>query len=380
VKKTPDTLYCVASVLGGGGIGTIALHQAAGLHRRGLLGSVVCLGRASGAAFPKETLRTVRFPRRRALPFLSDRAYFRLRNRRFDRAARKALGGADAFFAWSAQCPRAVLGAAESGVPVVLHRASTHIDAQTEILLAEYERLGLRPRLPYPRVIRECVQEYEAARMITVPSAQAARTFLDKGFPGEKVVVNPFGVDLARFAPSRGGDRSRFRVLFVGEVGVRKGAARLLEAFCRLSLPGSELQIAGSIKSELRPLLASYRDRNEVRLLGPVADPAPLYADADVFFFPTLEEGSALAVYEAMASGLPVVTTTRAGAVCVDGESGLVLEPGDADGMAAALETLYREPELRKEMGKKARRAVEPYTWEAFGERSARIVESLDAK
>jgi glycosyltransferase involved in cell wall biosynthesis len=99
-----------------------------------------------------------------------------------------------------------------------------------------------------------------------------------------------------------------------------------------------------------------------------------VYQQADVFTFPTIEEGSALVTYEALACGLPVVTTPNAGSVVRDGVEGLLVPIRNVEALAAALECLRADERLRREMGRAARARAEEFTWDGYGETLARVL------
>jgi glycosyltransferase involved in cell wall biosynthesis len=92
------------------------------------------------------------------------------------------------------------------------------------------------------------------------------------------------------------------------------------------------------------------------------------FAQADVFALPTLAEGSALAHLEALACGLPVVTTANAGSRVRDGEDGFVVPLRDASALADRLEQLVRDRQLRESMSQAARTHAEELSWSHFGE------------
>ncbi|MDQ7028789.1 MAG: glycosyltransferase family 4 protein, partial [Ardenticatenia bacterium] len=98
---------------------------------------------------------------------------------------------------------------------------------------------------------------------------------------------------------------------------------------------------------------------------------------ADVFVFPSLQEGSALVTYEALACGLPVVTTPNAGSVVRDGIEGFLVPIRDVEALAARLEHLRADEGLHLEMGQAARRRAKAFTWEHYGDRLADTVRSL---
>lgn len=167
------------------------------------------------------------------------------------------------------------------------------------------------------------------------------------------VEVIPNGVDVERFRPverppRRGAD---VRLLAVGRRVPQKGFDVLLAA-----LPaGVRLTIAGE-----GPFAPPHP---QVEWLGYVADPAPLYAEADILVVPSRWEGFGLAAAEGMAAGLPVVASAVDGLVEVVGAAGVLVPPGDVEALRAALVALLDDPGRRHELGIAAReRAVARYS------------------
>ena len=102
--------------------------------------------------------------------------------------------------------------------------------------------------------------EYEGSDLIFVPSELNYRTFIENGVPAAKLRKVPYGVDLRMFTPQPKRD-DVFRVLFIGQIGLRKGVPYLLEALAPLNLPKFELCLAGAIHPEIRSILAPYEGR-----------------------------------------------------------------------------------------------------------------------
>jgi glycosyltransferase involved in cell wall biosynthesis len=183
----------------------------------------------------------------------------------------------------------------------------------------------------------------------------------DYGVPGDKVTVIAPGVDLARW-PRRGAERALAsegrlpRLLFVGGDFARKGGEVLLRAFRSGLDERCELHVVTQAPVEPGRNLHVYRD------VTPNSDMLiQLYAEADVFVFPSLADCAPLAIPEGMAASLPVVTT-RVGAIpemVTEGETGLLVPAGDAQALRASIETLLARPELRARMGDAGRRVVE---------------------
>jgi hypothetical protein len=236
------------------------------------------------------------------------------------------------------------------------------------------EFAGALPRLDeLPRAYSEQLErECELADRILVGSAFARDSFIQVGHDPRKIVAIPYGVDAERFFPSATPRREGpFRVLFVGQVGQRKGASYLFQAYDMFRKPDTELHVVGSFVADQKiygrfaPL---YRHTDNL----PQAAIAALFREADVFVFPTLVEGMGLVVLEAMASGLPVITTTHGpGEIVRDGLDGFLVPIRDPEAIAARLERLYRDPDLRQSMGRNAREQALRHTWQVYANRAA---------
>lgn len=163
-------------------------------------------------------------------------------------------------------------------------------------------------------------------------------------------------------APDRPGEPVRF--LYVGMLSPRKGVGDLLTALSRLRERGipARLRIVGT-----GPELGRLEERagelgldGEVELSGYIADPddlAAVYADSDAFVLPSRNEGLPRVLYEAAASGLPIVATAAGGtaATFAHGVNALIVPPGDVEALAAAMEELCARPELRRRLSRQNR-------------------------
>ncbi len=270
---------------------------------------------------------------------------------------------------------RTLLTARELGALTVLDVPSAH-EYYVKEVNQERSRHGLAAKdYPIPYWV---AHERSAADLLLAPSAYVARCLVQHGIPSARVVILPYGADAESFSPRPRPPGNRFRVLFVGRVGFRKGIEYLLEAWRRASLPKSELVIVGGVDDEIRWLLG--RLPQNVRLLGNVPFPAlhSLYQSSDVFVLPSLSEGSALAVYEAMAAGLPAIVTPHCGAVARDRLDGHVVPVRDADAIASSLHRLYNHPNDRIQMGASGRRLImEKFTWKHYRLRLQEVYRAL---
>jgi glycosyltransferase involved in cell wall biosynthesis len=175
-------------------------------------------------------------------------------------------------------------------------------------------------------------------------------------------------------------------VLYAGRIALGKGLEELVEAarivirqYSQYSDPDLRFVLAGK-----GPLLAKLRDRvsqagmqRYFTFVGHVGagrreDLVRLYRKALLFVLPSHHEGMSTVLLEAMASGLPVVSTAVGGAVevVVDRENGLLIPPREPNALAAALLTLLKDVSLRDYLGRNARKTIErSYSWDAVGER-----------
>lgn len=162
------------------------------------------------------------------------------------------------------------------------------------------------------------------------------------------------------------------RVLFVGSAERRKGIHYLAFA-SQIAGKDLEFRVAGHVDEQIR----SKPQADRLNFLGRV--PRDLiqdeFATADVFVLPTLAEGSATVVYEAMAAGLPVVTTKAAGSVIRDGIDGLIVPERDPDALAEAIEWIVGNRELRQSMSEAARENARNWGWETYAASLRQIVQ-----
>ena len=231
----------------------------------------------------------------------------------------------------------------------------------------------MRGRLAHPATVERELAEYELADRIAVPTRHVARTFLERGVDPHKLIQVPYGVDLTRFQSEDGERGDGFEVVFCGNLSMRKGVPLLLEAFQRLKRPDARLTLVGPPSPETKELLASWPDAR-VRAVGrvPQEELVRYYQRAHVFCLPSLEEGLAMVLAQAMAMGLPVVATSESGAeeLVERGRQGLLVPARDVGALAEALQHLSDDPELRRAQGEAARQRVQSgHSWSDYGRR-----------
>ncbi|MFQ5611536.1 MAG: glycosyltransferase family 4 protein [Anaerolineae bacterium] len=371
-------VYSIGARFAGGGIGTTAYHGARGLHRHKMLHRLLC-GSFRPTDIPASKIRSVGLPSRvlrKLATYDASKWLWYANSLLYDAWSRTKLAPGDLFYVWSNYGLRSMQRAKELGMITVVNHASTYPLHQARILQEEMSRWGLKFR-SLDVALGRTLAEFEAADYVLIPSDFVRRTFLTEGFPERRLLKIPFGADIRRFCPAADRSAGPFRVLFVGQIGFRKGIPYLLEAWRRLGWRDAELWLAGRVEGGFQPFFDRWNRMEGVKVVGYVADPVALYQQADVFVFPTLEEGSALVTYEALACGLPVVTTPNAGSVVRDGIDGNLVPIRDGGAIAEALEQLRADERFRREMSCAAREQAETYTWQRHENRLAQICQQL---
>lgn len=208
------------------------------------------------------------------------------------------------------------------------------------------------------RVRRRVIRK--ASAIVTWCEWAKASLVADYGVEHDRVHVIPPGADLPKFAfgsrPRQNGDENPIRLLFVGGDFHRKGGQVLLQAYRAGLRNRAELHLVTEEDVPPETGVFVYRGltSNSPELLS-------LYRESDVFILPTLGDCFPVVMGEAMAAGLPIVTTD-VGALpeaVQDGENGFVVPAGDDVALVSALDVLVRNPQLRIEMGVKGRRIAE---------------------
>lgn len=210
---------------------------------------------------------------------------------------------------------------------------------------------------------------YAKADVLLVPSRHVEDELAMHGIRTRRKII-PLGVDTERFVPpvskqavkkALGLDPERFVIGYVGRIAREKDLPTLLNAFRRLKRKDAVLLVVGSGIGELS--IAHTR----ITFVDAVDNPVPYYQAMDVFVMPSLTETSSLATMEAMSTGLAVVATP-VGSIpeyIAHGKNGLLFPRKNVSALAAHLETLLNNEELRAQLGANARRTMqEQYAWE----------------
>jgi glycosyltransferase involved in cell wall biosynthesis len=232
--------------------------------------------------------------------------------------------------------------------------------------------------LPIPdQIIQSAYAWFERVCNLTdvfiVPS-KFVETGLEKfGIDRHQCCIIPYGLDESwlqlKNSPVKG------RILFVGTAEIRKGIHILGIAGSKLNYRSYEFRIAGGVSDRIRV----HSLTQHLHFLGriPRSEIQQEYIQADIFVLPTLAEGSAEVIYEALAVGIPVITTEAAGSVVRDGIEGFIIPERDPVALAERIELLVEDRVLRDRMATAAKERAKEYTWNQYAERLLTVFNSV---
>ena len=286
---------------------------------------------------------------------------------------RRGLGKGSILFAYDTAALEALKWCKERGVKTVLGQMDPN-RIEVDTVIEEQARWpGWQPRaFEVPECyLRRRQQEWDLADRVLVNSEFSRAALIKQGVPREKLVVIPLcyeGDKVPRAAARRTttGNRGCLRVLFLGQVILRKGIQYLIQAARLLEGEGIRFDIVGPIGIS-REAVASAPQNMVFHGRSLRHESAAWYGQADVFVLPTLSDGFALTQLEAMSYGLPVIATPCCGEVVSDGVDGLIVPPREPVALAKALQR-YLEPGLLQQHQAAAVEKAKQFTLERLAD------------
>lgn len=286
--------------------------------------------------------------------------------------ASSGFHGADGLYAFAGDALEQMQAAKRQGMWTAVEQMIAPWDTVEELVAGEHARFpdwaGPYSENQYARAFAEREKaEWALADVIVCPSEFVRRNVIARGGSAERCVVVPYGIDPQFPAQDIIRIGGPLRVLTVGEVGLRKGSPYVAEA-ARILGKSATFRMAGP--SRLSPDVKAEIGRSvELRGIVPRAEMAKEYEWADVFLLPSICEGSATAIYEALAAGLPVICTENAGSVVRDGVDGFIVPIRDSEAIAKAVTDLSEHPGTRAAMSENAVTRAAEFTVKRYGER-----------
>jgi glycosyltransferase involved in cell wall biosynthesis len=280
---------------------------------------------------------------------------------------------------------RLIRKAKQGGGVIIGEPVNSHPLHMQALLREEYERLGIQQALTLQTPQRRLIEEVEMCDHLLVASHFLKNSFIREGYPAHRIHVLPYGVDLSRFYPASKEEKSAsevFRVICVAQISPRKGHIDLLEAWRLLNLPKADLIFIGAVHKDMKPILSKYDGLFKHIYSVPNIRLQEYYARASVFVLPSVEDGFAYVCTEAMACGLPIITTTNVGAaeLIEHGLDGFIVPIRSPESIAYNLEVLYRDEERRYYMAEAAsQKARTCLSWKQYADRLGDLYRSLSS-
>ena len=221
-----------------------------------------------------------------------------------------------------------------------------------------------------------------------VANSEGLKELALESSPSQDISVINNGINISDFKPDinyinnninnhTDKKNKKFNIVCISRLIERKGISFLLEAIKKLKNKKIKLILVGKGKQEdeLHQLAKDLEITDRVEFKGYVDhdDIADIYQESDLFVLPSFNEGMSNALLEAMASGLPVISTDTGGtSELIDG-NGILIQKGNSDEIAQAISTVMNDPETFKQMGLKSREIAETMSWEAVAEEYCRL-------
>ncbi len=308
---------------------------------------------------------------------------FRYCGRRAVRNVRSAAArGARVYHYRSGFGHQSVREAKRLGMVALCDHSIAH-PAVLQPLIADGGRMPRRTTLELDRLWADILADIRLADAVLVNSEFVRRTFFHAGEDPARIHVIYLGVDDAFLdalpAHGRRHHAGPLRMLFAGAFGRRKGADTLIEALQMLDDVPWTLEIAGEIGPEVARRAELLRD-GRVIAHGwlPRGELARLMSGCELFVFPSLAEGSARVIFEALAAGCYVITTPNAGSVVEDGVHGRLVAPDDPRQLAAAIHVAAARRSELAEVGRRNAALVRArYRQRDYGDRLAALYAQL---
>lgn len=244
--------------------------------------------------------------------------------------------------------------------------------------MSRFPRLAGLPQ-PFPEAhFNRARREWAIADVIIVNSEWSRKALIAEGAAPDKIHILPLAYEAESAAQPMSAERkpgAPLRILWLGQVNVRKGIHYLIEAARILKNEPIEITVAGPI--QINQAVVDDAPKN-MRWLGaiPRSQTKDLYRSHDVFVLPTLSDGFAITQIEAMAYGLPVVATPNCGLVVNEGVTGRIVPARNSEALANALSDLSRNPSLVAQMSGRCLEAVKDYSVEAYGRALHNIIQT----
>jgi glycosyltransferase involved in cell wall biosynthesis len=304
--------------------------------------------------------------------------------KRLDHLFRRQIALADpvktAAYFWPGSPVRLIEESKKAGVLTIGQMINTFQGTAKKILDRAYSSL----RLPSGCSISQYDIDFELGELslydfVFAPNPEVELSLHEAGVEANRIIPTSFGWSPSRCMSMSGASDTKrpLRFLFVGMASVRKGVPALLEAWKNASIAG-ELVIVGNVEAAIQDRVDAAVRGGSVQHVAFTEDVGTYYRNADVFVFPTIEEGGPQVTLEAGGCGLPVITTPMGAARLVKHNvNGLIIEEGNVGGLTQALLRMAGSAALRAQFSKQIEQDAAQFTYDKVSASHASTIVKL---
>ncbi len=285
--------------------------------------------------------------------------------RGFDRSVSHKLRPADYIHGMPGQCLETFRKAREMGIRTVLNHATGPVNQLVKLVEPEFKRVNLKMQdntFYNEAYFKREAEEYELADYHCVASTVVRDQLVAQGIHHSRIWVVPYGADEHVFTKNIESSPEQFRILFAGQLCLRKGPYYLLKALERAGHASWSLDCYGLELHETEQDFGSYKGPTPVNRHSPVNQSklVEIFHNSSVLVLPSLEEGFGLVIVQALQCGLPCIVSDRVGAkdLIRHRENGSIVRAGDIDALATELHWWSKNP----------KRVRDSYNWKHTGQ------------
>lgn len=382
-------LYSFPVKLGGPRICAVAWHQVNGLAAAGA--DVLVFPGALHTPLPANVkIRPTLARGKLRIPYrlLGRLRAYALHDYIVSRRIERLAGEIDIIHTWPLGALRTLRTAARLGIPTLYERPNAHTQSFYEVVQRECERLGITLPTGHEHaynadVLRIEEVEYQLADRLLCQSEFALQTFLDRGYPREKLARDILGFDDKTYYPDnkRRGTKRGLTMLFAGGCSPVKGLHYALEAWLQSQAhrDGTFL-IAGEFQPAYAEKLSSMLSHPSVHVLGHRNDIPALMRKSDILVLPSISEGFGLVTAEARGSGCVPLVSAACCEVCKHMENALVHPVGDVKMLTEHITMLHEDRALLEGLRTTSLSTAHEITWTAAGVRLLQVYREVLAR
>lgn len=290
------------------------------------------------------------------------------------------LNDSDIVYLWPATSLGLFKKIKARGNIIVVENICRHQLVSKHTLDDEYRRLGLPlVHTVDQKGVDEEIAKLELADYIFSPSPAVSSSLIEANVPERKILNTSYGLTKAEILPITSPEGSKETVfLFVArKLIIGKGIHLLLDYWSKANING-KLKIVGSIDLQIENIIQPYYNNSSIEFIPFQKDQNNLrriFHEADIFIFPSLEEGSPLVTYAALGAGLPcIVSPMGSGGVIRDGKDGYIIDPHDEELWIEAIQTLCNDNELRNKMTTSVWEHAPSFLWNKVGKQRSKLL------